>query len=93
MDDDNESEISENKTIDNKDNKSILSLNFIYKKITIKKDKKNIKDNLRTLNYEKIAKYKMKNMSINFLLNSIFKFKNSLQRTNPIMKYIKNVIL
>jgi len=91
MDDDNESEISENKTIDNKDNKSILSLNFIYKKITIKKDKKNIKDNLRTLNYEKIAKYKMKNMSINFLLNSIFKFKNSLQRTNPIMKYIKNV--
>ena len=88
MEEENESEISENKTIDNK---SILSLNFIYKKITIKKDVKNIKDNLRTLNYEKIAKYKMKNMSINFLINSIFKLKKTLQKTNPIMKYIKNV--
>ena len=90
MEEENESEISENKTIANK---SILSLNFIYKKITIKKGVKNIKDNLRTLNYEKIAKYKMKNMSINFLLNSIFNLKNSLQKTNPIMKYIKNVKL
>ena len=90
MEEENESEISENKNIANK---SILSLNFIYKKITIKKGVKNSKDNLRTLNYEKIAKYKMKNMSINFLLNSIFNLKNSLQKTNPIMKYIKNVKL
>ena len=90
MEEEKESEISENKTIENK---SILSLNFIYKKITIKKGVKNIKDSLRTLNYEKIAKYKMKNMSINFLINSIFNLKNSLQKTNPIMKYIKNVKL
>ena len=90
MEDENESEISENKIMDNK---SILSLNFIYKKITIKKGVKNIKDNLRTLNYEKIAKYKMRNMSINFLINSIFKLKNTIQKTNPLMKYIKNVKL
>ena len=93
MEDDNESEISEKSENKSINNKSQLSLNFIYKKVTIKKDIKNIKDNLRTLNYEKIAKYKMKNMSINFLLNSIFKLKNSLQKTNPIMKYIKNVKL
>ena len=90
MEEEKESEISENKTIENK---SILSLNFIYKKITIKKGVKNIKDSLRTLNYEKIAKYKMKNMSINFLINSIFNLKNSLKNTSPIMKYIKNVKL
>ena len=90
MEEENESEISENKTIASK---SILSLNFIYKKITIKKGVKNTKENLRKLNYEKIAKYKMKNMSINFLLNSIFNLKNSLQKSNPIMKYIKNVKL
>ena len=86
MEDD--SEISENNNIDNK---SILSLNFIYKRITTKENKKDIKNNLRLLNYEKIAKYKMTNMSINFLINSIFKLKNSIKNSNPIMKYIKNV--
>ena len=85
-----ESEISDNNTSENKSN---LSLNFIYKKITIKDNIKNTKDNLRALNYEKIAKYKMKNMSINFLLNSIFKYKKTLNKSNPIMKYIKNVKL
>ena len=89
MEDESE-EISEDK---NQENKSTLSLNFIYKKIIIKEKTKNIKDNLSTLNYEKIAKYKMRNMSINFLLNSIFKFKNSLNKLNPLMKYIKNVKL
>ena len=88
MEDD--SELSEDKT---QENKSILSLNFIYKKITIKEGIKNTKDNLKELNYEKIAKYKMKNMSINFLLNSILKLKKSLLKTNPLMKYIKNVKL
>lgn len=86
MEDDRE--LSEDKT---HDNKSILSLNFIYKKITIKEGVKNTKDNLKELNYEKIAKYKMKNMSLNFLLNSIFKLKKSLLKSNPLMKYIKNV--
>ena len=89
MEDESE-EISEEKK---PENKSTLSLDFIYKKIIIKEKTKNIKDNLNTLNYEKIAKYKMKNMSINFLLNSIFKFKNSLNKLSPIMKYIKNVKL
>ena len=83
-----ESDISDNKTLENKSN---LSLNFIYKKIAIKENIKNTKDNLRALNYEKIAKYKMRNMSINFLLNSIIKLKSSLQKSNPMMKYIKNV--
>ena len=86
MEDDSES--SENNNIDNK---SILSLNFIYKRITTKENKKDIKNNLRALNYEKIAKYKMTNMSINFLINSIFKLKNSIKKSNPIMKYINNV--
>ena len=72
----------------NQQNKSNLSLNLIYKKVMMKESFKNSKDNLRTLNYEKIAKYKMKNMSINFLINSIFKLKKTLQKTNPIMKYI-----
>ena len=83
-----DSEISENKL---SENKSILSLNFIYKRIIIKENTTNIKSNLRTLNYEKIAKYKMKKMNINFLLNSIYKFKKSLKKSNPFLKYIKNV--
>jgi hypothetical protein len=75
----------------NQQNKSNLSLNLIYKKVMMKESFKNSKDNLRTLNYEKIAKYKMRNMTIDFLINSIFKFKNSIMFSNPIMKYIKNV--
>ena len=89
MEDESE-EISEEKK---PQNKSTLSLDFIYKKIIIKEKTKNIKDNLSLLNYEKIAKYKMKHMSINYLLNSIFKFKNSLNKLSPLMKYIKNVKL
>ena len=75
----------------NQQNKSNLSLNLIYKKVMMKESFKNSKDNLRTLNYEKIAKYKMRNMTIDFLINSIFKLKNSIMLSNPIMKYIKNV--
>lgn len=59
----------------NQQNKSNLSLNLIYKKVMMKESFKNSKDNLRTLNYEKIAKYKMRNMTIDFLINSIFKLK------------------
>ena len=87
MEDESE-EISDDK---NPENKSILSLDFIYKKLTTKQSSKIVKENLSSLNYEKIAKYKMQHMSINFLLNSIFKLKKSINNANPIMKYIKNV--
>ena len=72
----------------NQQNKSNLSLNLIYKKVMMKESFKNSKDNLRTLNYEKIAKYKMRNMTIDFLINSIFKLKNSIKSSTPIMKFI-----
>ena len=87
---DADSEISENKL---SENKSILSLNYIYKRIILKENTRNIKSNLTTLNYENIAKFKMKNMNLNFLLNSIYKFKKSLKKNNPLLKYIKNVKL
>ena len=83
-----DSHISENKTIENK---SILSLNYVYKKIILKESYESSISKLRTLNYEKIAKFKMKNMNFKFLLNSIFKLKNSIKRNNPLLKYIKNV--
>ena len=87
MEDESE-EISDDK---NPENKSMLTLYFLYKKLIINQKPKIIKENLSSLNYEKIAKFKMQNMSINFLLNSIFKLKKSINNTNPIMKYIKNV--
>ena len=52
---DADSEISENKL---SENKSILSLNYIYKRIILKENTRNIKSNLTTLNYENIAKFK-----------------------------------
>ena len=83
-----DSQISGNKTIENK---SVLSFNYIYKKVIIKEDLRNSISEIRALNYEKIAKYKMKNMNLKFLLNSIFKLKNSINSNNPLFKYIKNV--
>ena len=80
--------ISNNKTLENK---SILSFKYIYKKVIVKENMENPKSELRTFNYEKIAKYKMKNMNLKFLLNSIFKLKNSINKNNPLLKYIKNV--
>ena len=82
------SQISGNKTIENK---SILSFNYIYKKAIIKENYKNTNSKIRALNYEKIAKYKMKNMNIRIILNSIFKLRNSINMNNPLFKYIKNV--
>ena len=73
------------------DNKSILSFKYIYKKVIIKDNNENSNCELRTFNYEKIAKYKMKNMNLKFLLNSIFKLKNSINKNNPLLKYIQNV--
>ena len=83
-----DSQISGNKTIDNK---SILSLNYVYKKIIIKENYENNISELRTLNYEKIAKYKMKKMNLKLLLNSIFQLKKTIKKTNPLLKYIKNI--
>ena len=83
-----DSQLSDNKTTENK---SILSLNYIYRKVIIKENYKNNISELRTLNYEKIAKYKMKKMNLKLLLNSIFKLKNTIKKTNPLLKYIKNV--
>ena len=83
-----DSQLSINKTIDNK---SILSLKYIYRKVVIKDNNENYNSELRTLNYEKIAKYKMKKMNLKLLLNSIFKLKKTIKKTNPLLKYIKNV--
>ena len=83
-----DSQLSDNKTTENK---SILSLNYIYRKVIIKENYKNNISELRTLNYEKIAKYRMKKMNLKLLLNSIFKLKNTIKKTNPLLKYIKNV--
>ena len=86
MEDD--SQISGNKTIDNK---SYLSLNYIYRKVIVKENFENSKRELRSLNYEKIAKYYMKNMNLKILLESIFKLKQTLNKNNPLLKYIKDV--
>jgi hypothetical protein len=83
-----DSQISGNKTIDNK---SYLSLNYIYRKVIAKENYENSKRDLRCLNYEKIAKYYMKSMNLKLLLESIFKIKQSLNKNNPLLKYIKNV--
>ena len=80
--------MSGNKTLENK---SILSFKYIYKKVIIKDNIVNDISDLRTFNYEKIAKYKMKNMNLKLLLNSIFKLKNTINKNNPLLKYIKNV--
>ena len=83
-----DSQISGNKTLETK---SILSFKYIYKKVILKENMENSKSELRAFNYDKIAKYKMKNMNLKFLLNSIFKLKNSINKNNPLFKYIKNV--
>ena len=83
-----DSQISGSKTLENK---SILSFKYIYKKVILKENMENSKSELRTFDYEKIAKYKMKNMNLKYLLNSIFKLKNSINKNNPLLKYIKNV--
>ena len=82
-----DSEIFSNKTIDNK---SYLSLNYVYKKIIMKENLKSSKNELRALNYEKIAKFYMKSMKLKDLLSSIFKLKITLNKNNPFLKYIKD---
>lgn len=83
-----DSQISDDKSINNR---SILSFNYIYKKAKIRDNFLKTVQELRTLNYEKIAKYRMKKMNLIFLLNSLFKFKNNVKENNPLLKYIKGV--
>ena len=83
-----DSEIFGNKTADNK---SYLSLKYVYKKIIMKENLNSSKNALRTLNYEKISKYYMKSMKLKDLLLSIFRLKNALNKNNPFLKYIKHV--
>ena len=81
-----DSQISGNKTLGNK---SYISFNYIYKKVMIQENYESPKSELRLLNYEKIAKYKMKNMNLKLLLYSILKIKNTLNINSPFLKYIK----
>ena len=83
-----DSQISGNKTLEKN---SILSFKCIYKKVRIKDNLGNSISDLRNFNYEKLAKFKMKNMNLKLLLNSIFKLKSIINNNNPLLKYIKNV--
>ena len=83
-----DSQISGSKTFEKN---SILSFKYIYKKVRIKDNISNAISELRTFNYEKIAKFKMKNMNLKLLLNSIFKLKSKINKNNPLLKYINYV--
>ena len=72
------------------ENKSISPINYVYKKIIIKEKQGNSKHQLESLNYEKIAKYKMKRMNLRIILDSIVKVKNSLNKNSPFLKYIED---
>ena len=83
-----DSQISGSKTLEKN---SILSFKYIYKKVRIRDNIGNAISDLRTFNYEKIAKFKMKNMNLKLLLNSIFKLKSKINKNNPLLKYINYV--
>ena len=83
-----DSQISGSKTLEKN---SILSFKYIYKKVRIRDNIGNANSDLRTFNYEKIAKFKMKNMNLKLLLNSIFKLKSKINKNNPLLKYINYV--
>ena len=80
-------QIPDDKTLEDK---SISPFNYVYKKIIIKEKQENSKYQLESLNYEKIAKYKMKRMNLRILLDSIVKVKNSLNKNNPFLRYIED---
>lgn len=88
MEDDNQ--ILDNKT---KYSKSECLINYIYKRVIVKEKNKNSKNDLDSLICEKIAKNKMKKMSLNSILDLLFKIKNSLNQNNQFLKYIKDVQL
>lgn len=82
-----DSQFSVNKTLENK---SIPPFIYVYKRIITKENQGNLKNELDSLNFEKIAKYKMKRMNLRILLDSIVKVKNSLNKNSPFLKYIKD---
>jgi len=85
-----DNQIQDNKT---KYNKSELSLNYIYKRVIVKEKNKNSKNDLDSLIFEKIAKNKMKKMSLNSILDLLLKIKKSLNQNNQFLKYIKDARL
>ena len=74
-----------------KHNQIESSINYIYKRVIVKEKNKNSKNDLDSLIYEKIAKNKMQKMSLNSILNLLFKIKKSLNPNNQFLKYIKDV--
>ena len=85
----------DNQILDNKikNGKSESIINYIYKRVIIKEENKNSKKDLDSLICEKIAKNKMKKMSLNSILNLLFKIKKLLNQNNQFLKYIKDVQL
>ena len=79
--------IPDNKT---SENKLSSPFNYAYKTIIIKEKQENSNYELDSLNYENIAKYKIKRMNLRILLDSIIKVKNSLNKNNPFLRYIKD---
>ena len=86
-----ESQLSEVKEIEFNSLNSINSSNYIYKKAFIKEKFENIANQLRALNFEKIAINKMQHMNFNFLINSIINLKKITNTNSPFMRYIKYV--
>ena len=86
-----ESQLSEVKEIEFNSLNSINSSNYIYKKAFIKEKFENIANQLRALNFEKIAINKMQHMNFNFLINSIMNLKKITNTNSPFMRYIKYV--
>ena len=85
------SQITEVKSLEFNSLNSINSSNFIYKKAVIKEKYEKLSNELRTLNFEKIANNKMQHMNFNFLINSIINLKKITNQNSPFMKYIKYV--
>ena len=85
----------DNQILDNKikNGKSESIINYIYKRVIIKEENKNSKKDLDSLICEKIAKNKMKKMSLNSILKLLFKIKKLLNQNNQFLKYIKDVQL
>ena len=86
-----ESQLSEVKEIEFNSLNSINSSNYIYKKAFIKEKFENIANQLRALNFEKIAINKMQHMNFYFLINSIINLKKITNTNSPFMRYIKYV--
>ena len=86
-----DSQISAVKFIEYNTINSINSFNYVYKKATIKEKNNNMNNELRALDFEKIANNKIQHMNFNFMINSIINLKKIINSKNPYMRYIKYV--